>query len=228
MTLDNDITCLQDMEHLETGDIVLLQSGKLTSTVIRRLISVRYGIPYKRAFSHIQLIIGPNLTLSAEAGGVKHIKSTAIRPGTRVMVFRINNATGEQKEIVRELAKKYKGKKYSYARYLLDTSNIARFFTVLLSPLMTLAGWFTGNRIFSRLAVGYMGAFVVLTLLNVVWKIYDRKCYDCTEVVSRVLEGAKMWSSFEEPRNEHPNGMKHVLENLCLHGSARLLGDFTV
>lgn len=224
--------CLIDnkgkLHHMQTGDIVLVNPRELVSGLVRKVISTRYGIPVKSAMSHIQLVIDDEKSLSAEAGGVKFVLNNRLDHGTDVLIYRLDKMTDAKKQMLRELSEEYIGKKYAYARYMLDTTMILKFFKGLSAGFLYLAGELIGLAFLVSHSLWYGGFYILLSLSNIIWRKYDKLCYDCTEVVSELLTRAGLWIPFEKPRNEHPNGMKQVLENLCLNGGARLLGEFSV
>lgn len=223
---DGDLINTADgMKHLETGDIIFVTTPKLSSKFIRLLISTRYGIPYKVAIPHVEIVMNNTQNLSAEAHGVDFMERDRFGRGTKIEIYWLNNVTPDKKRMLQELSKDYIGKKYAYARYGLATSNIKRLLKAAGAGFFAALGAIFGWELLFSLAGVYCLVVLALTLLNIPLARLDKRCYDCTELVSELLARVLLWAPLEKPRCEHPNGMKQVLENLCLCEGARFLGE---
>jgi len=217
----------RELTRLQPGDIVFLKPCGWVSSLIRLLIRKRYGIPLKSALSHVQLVIDKDHSLSAEAGGVKLVENRRIKKNTAVTIYRFKEITAAKVLMLQELASEYAGKKYAYGRYLWAATLIGQFFAAGATAVALLLAAITRSQVLTWHGAGFLGVFSLLSLLNIIWKKMDRQGYDCAELVSELLTRTGLWVPFEMPRCEHPNGMKHVMEHLCLWKKARLVAEFT-
>jgi hypothetical protein len=59
----------------QCGDFFALRGYSSRSRLVRLLTSIRYGVPFKRTFSHVETAIDENRNISAEPKGVMYVKN---------------------------------------------------------------------------------------------------------------------------------------------------------
>lgn len=197
------------------GDVIFIRSYGIVSRLIRLVIAVRYGLPLKVAWSHVELVTGPDEAVSAEGSGIELVKlkgDKALRKSDAV-VFRFSKPIDAAAEAaMRKTIKEIVGRGYGYARYALDFLRVLFFYAILLGTIPA--------AIFYRVAWPYyVGAIVGFIVLEKVLKAFDGRAFDCVEVVSVVLTAGGLWQTVAfTPRSEFPDGMLQVFRNLELHG----------
>lgn len=199
------------------GDIIFVRSHTLLGKLIRLIISVRYGVPFKKAFSHVQSVYDGTDCISAEPKGCKIVHINLLE-GYDLLTYRIK---GISPLVFKSEANKYIGKPYSYPRYAIDAIRIICFVIGLLLLPIGVISFFIGNWVWF---LGFFGFGLGLTLLKPGLLRSDKVSYDCTELQSSIFSGIGAWvPPAGMPRNEYPDGMIQVLDNLCLHGKAERL-----
>jgi hypothetical protein len=204
---------------IRTGDVFFYRGHGPISKLIRFLISVRYGIPFKNTFSHVDFAIDEVNNLSAESSGIKSIPRTINYKNNEVWAFRLTEVVDVIEEIKR-IAKQYQDLHigYAFARYILDTTRIVSFVLALLLPWFGLLSWRMGLLVFCSGAVAY--------LVGVAVRASDRRQQDCAENFSEVYEriGVLTWKGWGKARNTSPNGVYNVICNMCAYGAAKCIG----
>lgn len=198
------------------GDVIFMRSYGIMSWLIRLLISVRYGLPLRYAWSHVQLVTGPNEAVSAEGSGVELIPVRGDKATIRsdAVVYRFKEPIGQASEdSMRAAIGTIIGKSYGYARYAIDFLRVMFFYLILLGMIPA--------AIFYKVTwpyfIGAVAGFVVIERLA---KVFDMKGFDCVEVVSVVLAAGALWAPVGyHARSEFPDGMLQVLRNLAIHGA---------
>ena len=70
-----------------------------------------------------------------------------------------------------------------------------------------------------------VSAIVFVTLFKGYIKEKDKLTEDCAETQSLIYSEDGRWISLQKPRNEFPNGMVQVWENLILNGVAEVIAE---
>jgi hypothetical protein len=209
----------------QPGDIYLIRGNKLISKWIRLLISIRYGIPYKQAYSHIEASYDEKTNISAEPSGIKLMNNRRFDKNGDYRVYRLKKMDPAKQERHQKISERYIGKGYAYARYLLDFIRIGSFYLLLLGIFFTFLG-----EIFSITSSKYMAIasgllFILLTVIKPSLIKKDVLTHDCTELTSIIFATNGLWVPPSKSRNEFPDGMKQVLDNLLLNSSAEVVFD---
>lgn len=202
----------------QTGDFFAIRGFGLVSRGIRLLTSIRYGIPFRETFSHVESAYDEKKNISAEADGVKILSNT--RPKvTRAYakVFRFKNFTTEDKANHKKKANDHDGIGYAFYRYALDAARIITFVLVLFWLFFTALDLLVG------IIVGALIIFLIL--IKDFLKKKDKITEDCSETQSLIYSSNGRWYPLPNPRNEFPNGMVQVWENLVLNGVADVVAE---
>lgn len=205
------------------GDIFISRRPGLVSRLVSMLVSIRYGIPWREAYSHIELKYQGRDNISAEMSGVKTVKTDRYAEGSRLIVYRLSRMSASKRDQLVRVAQEYIGKPYAFWRYFLDATIISVAVLVLFGLLAAIPAYIfsfeSGQHavVFNLLAVG----FLLVVKQRFVKK--DRLTYDCAELVSVLLSEIGLWSPLPTSRNEFPNGMKQVLDNLCRVNQAQIV-----
>jgi hypothetical protein len=206
------------------GDIFVVRSKPLISKIVRLLTSIRYGIPYKDAHSHIEINVDGSRNISAEGSGVAMKDSNRHeKAGKAFTVYRLKKMDPEKQEKLKQVSEPYLGKGYAYARYALDFARIASFVVcvfALISALMGVVFSIESNR---YIVLGAVVFFLVLTMAKPFLIKKDILTHDCSELTSLILVQIGLWVSLPKSRNEFPDGMKQVLDNLVMYGQAEIV-----
>jgi len=207
----------------QTGDIYLIRSSGLVGKLVRILISIRYGIPYKDAHSHIEIGYDSTHNFSAEPSGAKLKKNDRLNKNCDYKVYRLNNFDQEKQEKHKKISEGFIGKGYAYARFALDTLRIVTFFVLILGMVSGLLGMTSSLAVSQFIAFGSAVLFVLSIVVQQVLAKKDMLTHDCTELTSLVLAINGLWIPTVKSRNEFPDGMKQVLDNMVLHGGATVV-----
>lgn len=214
---------MSDIFQPQTGDIYLIRSNGLIGRLVRLLISIRYGVPYKEAHSHIEISYDNTHNLSAEPSGAKLMKNNRFGKSYDYKVYRLNKMDPEKQEKHKKINESFIGKGYAYARYALDILRIGSFYIFILGILSGLLGVVFSFTASQYLAFGSAVLFVLSTAIQQVLAKKDILTHDCTELTSLVLAINGLWVPTVKSRNEFPDGMKQVLDNLVLNGGAEVV-----
>lgn len=197
------------------GDVLFQKSYGLLSKLIRLVISVRYGIPIRYAWSHVFMAVSDTRAISAEGSGVKLIDLRGNKSLIKsdVMGYRFARAfTAEQLASMVRTEKTITGKGYAYFRYALDFLRVFMFYFAMLA--LVPAAIF-----YKTLGLYFLGAIALSVLLEKVLSIFDKKSYDCVESVSLILMAGGVWDPIAfTSRSEFPDGMLQVFLNLERYG----------
>lgn len=205
------------MMTFQYGDVVFFKSYGIISRIIRLIISVRYGVPFKYAWSHVAMAVSKENFISAEPSGVEYvpikknpdlIKCDAVgyRFTKEITIDCKAKMTIRQNEIL--------GKGYGYFRYALDFLRVLMFYFILL-------GVIPAAIFYKTIGIYFLIAVAVMIIAEKILGIFDRKTYDCVEAISSILNAGDFWSPVAfKPRSEFPDGMLQVFETLTLHGAA--------
>jgi hypothetical protein len=63
----------------------------------------------------------------------------------------------------------------------------------------------------------------VVSVVKPILNNMDVLTYDCTELQSMIFTANGLWAPLEKSRNEYPDGMKQVLDNLRLNNEAEIV-----
>lgn len=213
----------------QPGDIFLVRSNNLMGKLVRLIISIRYGIPFKEAFSHIESSYNHRVNISAEGPGVKLVNNNRFNKKTCYCVYRLKGMTQEKQKQHQQISDQYIGKGYAYARYFLDAARITTFYLVIMAVIFAFFGFVFSITFSKYLAVASAGFFILLTAIKPILLKKDILTHDCTELQSIIFSTNGLWIPLPKPRNEFPDGMKQVLDNLVLCGQAQVVipGDKT-
>lgn len=199
-------------------DVILVRWRDLSGLLTRLLVAVRYGINFKRSWSHVAIRMGDKI-FSAGMAGVK------ILPGGYY------SAEGVEHDIWRVLVpaaaydKAYKvamdcvGVGYAFPRYVLDGLRIIAFLMVfagvLLSPLwmlhiigLSLPAWLAG------IGLAIYGCSQLLLR-------GDRTTVDCSETSGLILQAAGSIVPFSgDCRNLFPDWFDGTLQTISIYRGA--------
>jgi hypothetical protein len=209
----------------EPGDIYLIKGNTLISKWVRLLISIRYGIPFKLAYSHIETSYDENTNISAEPSGIKLMNNRRFDKKCDYRVYRLKKMDNAKKERHQKISERYIGKGYAYARYLLDFVRIGSFYLFLTGIMFAILGMVFSLELSKYLAFASGVFFVLLTAMKPSLIKKDIVTHDCTELTSIIFAANGLWVPPAKSRNEFPDGMKQVLDNLLLNGSAEVVFD---
>jgi hypothetical protein len=202
---------------IKPGDIYVIRGYSILSKIIRLIISIRYGIPYRNTYSHIELAYDNDYNISAEPGGIKLVKRSMSKRYT--VIYRL----AKDMDLLKygDICNKYLGVGYAYARYIIDTIRIASLILLIPAIPIAIAGiFFRGARTMAIIA-----GIIILIMTIAKWLLIkrDKLTHDCVELTSMILNDMGLWHSSTKPRNEFPNGMKQVLDNLVLYGQCEII-----
>ena len=193
------------------GDVLFQKSRGIISRLIRLIISVRYGIPVKYAWSHVFMAVSNDEAISAESDGVRRIKLRGNKELIRadVIGYRFTRPfTEDQLASMAKTEKQITGKRYAYFRYALDFLRVFMFFFILLA--LVPAAIF-----YKSLGLYFLGAIALFVVLEKVLGIFDKKTFDCVESVALILMAGGAWDPLAfTSRSEFPDGMLQVFLNL--------------
>ena len=211
----------------QCGDFFAIRGYSPRSRLVRLLSSIRYGIPFKRTFSHVETAIDENQNISAEATGVKYVDNDRVGiEKSEVIVFRFKKFSEHDQKKHKKAAENHLATGYAFARYVLDASIIIRFAFILFGWIFLIPGLIMKN---FGLFIGSLIALVAFILfLTIVIKIaekFDWLTEDCVENASLIYSKNKKWAPIPKARNEFPNGMVQVWRNLVLNGVANVVAE---
>lgn len=213
--------------EFQCGDFFAIRSYSLRSQFIRRLISIRYGIPFKSTFSHVETAISEEQNISAEAKGVMYVKNDrkAIERSDGI-VFRFKKFSPIDQKRHKEEAKKHLATKYAFARYALDASVIIRFAFILFGWVFLIPGLVVKDpKLFFGSLIALVAFILFLSLVIGIAKKFDLLTEDCAENASLIYSKNKKWAPIPKERNEFPNGMVQVWRNLVLNKAAEVVAE---
>ena len=202
-------------------DVFFYKGQSITSKAIRLLSSVRYGMPYKDCFSHIDLGYDEDHTFSAEAKGAEIVSTERIETTSKrdVIVYRYRKITQEQIDNFYKMVPEYEGRGYAFARYIIDAAKIFSFVVFILGLL---TGWMSLKFL---LLFGIL--FIALQLVYIFFKKKDKGTSDCSELVAIFLDELKLMPYFSsDPRNEFPNSQLSKMEMMRWYGLADIVATF--
>jgi len=202
----------------QCGDFFVLRGFGLISRVIRLLTSVRYGVPFLETFSHVESAINEKQNVSAEPNGVEIVDND--RPKVTdayAKVYRFMEFDEEDQKKHVEESKRHVGKRYAIWRYLLDTARIVSFLIIIFGWIVALIDIWVGAFL--------LAVVIVISLLKGFLREKDKLTEDCSENQSLIYSANGRWFPLPKPRNEFPNGMVQVWENLVLNGIAVVVAE---
>lgn len=213
--------------EFQCGDFFAIRGYSLRSRFVRLLSSIRYGIPFKRTFSHVETAINEKQNISAEAKGVMYVNND--REGIEKsdgIVFRFKKFSLKDQKKHKEEARKHLATKYAFARYALDASVIIRFAFILFGWIFLIPGLVVKVRgLFLGSLIALVAFILFLTLVIGIAKKFDLLTEDCAENASLIYSKNKKWASIPKERNEFPNGMVQVWRNLVLNKVAEVVAE---
>lgn len=207
------------MKNFKVLDVFFYKGYSLTSRFIRLLTSIRYGIPYKDAFSHIAIGYDDISTISAESKGTMIVPNAEIDTigKSDVIVYRFKEISLSKIEEFYTLAPQYIGRGYAYARYLLDAGKIFTFVTFILTAMF---GWIN-----FKVFLSFAGFIILIQLAAIVLRKIDKKTSDCAELSAIILSKLKLMPYFSsQPRNEFPNSQLSKMVMMQTYGLADVVG----
>jgi len=211
----------------QCGDFFALRGYSPRSRLVRLLSSIRYGIPFKSTFSHVETAIDEDQNISAEAKGVMYVDNN--REGIKksdVIVFRFKKFSPKDQKKHKEEAEDHLATKYAFARYALDASVIIRFTFILFGWIFLIPGLIKRDLALFLWSLGALVAFILfLTVVIKIAKKIDLLTEDCAENASLIYSKNKKWAPIPKERNEFPNGMVHVWRNLVLNKVADVVAE---
>jgi hypothetical protein len=209
----------------QCGDFFALRGYGPRSRFIRLLIFIRYGVPFKKTFSHVETAIDEKRNISAEAKGVMYVSNA--RKGIKksdIIVFRFKKFNEQDQKKHKEAAEGHLTTKYAFARYALDASRIIRFVFIMFGWIFLIPGLLLNNfRLFIVLLIALVAFILFLTVIMEIAKKFDLLTEDCAENVSLIYSENKRWAPIPKERNEFPNGMVQVWRNLVLNEVAEVV-----
>lgn len=210
----------------QCGDFFALRSYSLRSRLIRLLVFLRYGVPFKKTFNHVETGVDEKRNISAEPNGVRYVKNDReVIKKSYVIVFRFKKFDEDDQNKHRKTAEKHIDTGYAYARYALDASRIIRASFILFGWIFLLVGILISVRVFIIMLIALAAFILFLSLVILVAKIFDLRTVDCSELVSLIYSENKRWAPIPKERNEFPNGMVQVWRNLVLNGVAEVIAE---
>jgi len=216
------------------GDFFAIRSYGLRSCIIRLLSSIRYGIPFKKTFSHVETAVSGKRNISAQAKCVMYVDNN--REGIQksdVIVFRLKKFYKTDKENHVAAAAAHLETRYAYGRYILDAFRITLAVFILFGSIFFILGipvlFLVFPDVFKTvLKTNFMAWVALLVLLFIgieIAKIFDKSSEDCAENASLIYSKNKRWAPIPKERNEFPNGMVQVWRNLVLNGVAEVVAE---
>ncbi len=209
--------------NTQPGDIFLVRNHHLIGKWVRLLIAIRYGTPYKKAYSHIESSYDGTKNISAEPAGVKMVANNRFDKHMEYCVYRLKKMDMLKQQQHQNISQRFIGKGYAYSRYFLDFVRIGSFFLFLTGAVLALLGVIFSITACKILALVTGGILVLVTLLKPFLINKDILTYDCTELQSMIFTANGLWIPQEKARNEYPDGMKQVLDNLRLNNCAEIV-----
>lgn len=203
----------------QCGDFFVLRGFSLISRGIRLLTSVRYGIPFRETFSHVESAIDEEQNVSAEKSGVKIVSNKREKiTKAYAKVYRLKKFDDDDKKNHKEEAvNNHVGKKYAFWRYLLDFIRIVTFICALFWGIVMMLNKFVGLIVLMEIVFFFLiKGFLIKK---------DKLTEDCAENQSLIYSANGRWFPLPRPRNEFPNGMVQVWENLVLNGVAVVVAE---
>jgi hypothetical protein len=211
----------------QCGDFFALTGYSLRSRFVRLLSSIRYGIPFKRTFSHVETAIDENQNISAEAKGVMYVDND--REGIEksdVIVFRFKNFSLQDQKRHKKAAKAHLDTGYAFARYVLDASIIIRFAFILFGWIFLIPGLIMKDfGLFLGSLIALVAFILFLTIVIKIAEKFDWLTEDCVENASLIYSMNKKWAPIPKARNEFPNGMVQVWRNLVLNKVGEVVAE---
>lgn len=211
----------------QCGDFFALRGYSPRSRLVRLLSSIRYGIPFKRTFSHVETAIDEDRNISAGPKGVMYEKND--REGIEksdVIVFRFKKFSLQDQQKHKKEAEKHLATKYAFARYVLDASVIIRFTFILFGWIFLIPGLVMRDlKLFIGSLIALVAFILLLTLVISIAKKFDLLTEDCAENASLIYSKNKKWAPIPKERNEFPNGMVQVWRNLVLNKVAEVVAE---
>lgn len=202
----------------QCGDFFVLRGFGLISRGIRFLSSIRYGIPFKETFSHVESAINDKQNISAEPNGVMIVPNTRKKvTDAYAKVYRFKKFDNEDKKRHKEEAKKHEGIGYAFWRYALDAVRIIVVVLVLFWLFIAALNLLVG--------IVILAVIIFLMLIKGFLKGKDLITEDCTETQSLIYSAYCRWFPLPKPRNEFPNGMVQVWENLVKYKVAVVVAE---
>jgi len=202
----------------QCGDFFVLRGFGLISWGIRFLSSIRYGIPFKETFSHVESAINDKQNISAEPNGVMIVSNNRKKvTDAYAKVYRFKKFDDEDKKKHKEEAAKHEGIGYAFWRYALDAVRIIVVVLVLFWLFIAALNLLVG--------IVILALIIFLMLIKGFLKSKDMITEDCTETQSLIYSANKRWFPLPKPRNEFPNAMVQVWENLVLNGVAIVVAE---
>ena len=209
--------------NTKPGDIFLVRNHHLIGKWVRLLIAIRYGTPYKKAYSHIESSYDHTQNISAEASGVKLVDRNRFDEKMELCVYRLKKMDLLKQQQHQQIARRFIGRGYAYSRYLLDFVRIGSFFLFLTGAFLALLGLIFSISACKILALVAGGLLILITMTKPYLINQDIVSYDCTELQSLIYTSNGLWIPQEKARNEYPDGMKQVLDNLRLNNCAEIV-----
>lgn len=202
----------------QCGDFFVLRGFGMISRGIRFLTSIRYGIPFKETFSHVESAIDEEYNISAEANGVMIVPNNRKKvTDAYAKVYRFKKFDEEDKKRHEEEAEKHKGIGYAFWRYALDAVRIIVVVLVLFWLFIAALNLLVG--------IVILAVIIFLMLIKGFLKGKDLITEDCTETQSLIYSAYCRWFPLPKPRNEFPNGMVQVWENLVNYKVAVVVAE---
>jgi len=211
----------------QCGDFFAIRGYGSKSYLVRFLTSIRYGIPFKKTFSHVETAINKTQNISAEAKGVMYVDND--REGIEksdVIVFRFKKFSLRDQQRHKTAAEKHLATKYAFARYFLDASVIIRAAFIMFGWIFLIPGLILGDLgLFLVSLIALVTFILFLTLVIKIAKKFDLLTEDCAENASLIYSKNKKWAPIPKERNEFPNGMVQVWRNLVLNKVAEVVAE---
>jgi hypothetical protein len=116
-----------------------------------------------------------------------------------------------------DIAPKYLGIKYAYARYLLDAS---RIFTFVSFFFIAMFGWMN-----FKVFLSFIGFIAITQLITIVLRKFDKKTSDCAELSAIILGKLNLMPFISsKERNEFPNSQLSKMILLHWNDLAEVVG----
>lgn len=201
--------------------IGFLKSKTLTGFIVRLLVSVRYGIPFKSALSHVYVRYGLRKSsgelmrgsiVSAEPTGLKVLKEDAFdNPKFQAEEFEVILSPEQTVGVFRNLERILRDSpKYAFGRYLMDALKILLFFGAA-----GIIGLFASG--YTHTALKTVCFWIALLIVYAVAVPFDLKTSDCAEVVSETFWGV-FYPLGGKHRNSSPDSIYSVVMTLRKFG----------
>lgn len=209
------------MPEFQMLDVFVYRGHSLTSKLVRFLTSVRYGIPFKDAYSHIAIGYDEETTISAESKGTMIVPNSEIDTKNKsdVVIWRFDKLHQWQKDNFYKVADPFIGAGYAYARYALDAARIFSFVCFILLLLFGTVNW--------RYRLLFLGLILLLQLASIWLRKADKKTYDCAELSALILNKLHLMPFFSsKARNEFPNSQLTKMRMLKWHHHATVVAKY--